>query len=251
MIKKIVGLLAMTFFMNAFIGNLLAAPSMLESFQEANRLYGDGKFNESIAAYQNALKSRPAAEIYYNLGNAYFKNKQLGQAIVNYERAKRLDPRDRDIRSNLLYANRLIEYKVDDKRSWLLRHITNLADYFKFQECWLLFLASLGLLLMGLLISFQRKHALFGKASTTLLCFTILTLFPLLLKFGETGMKGEAIVTSRQAEVRYGPSTVDRIAFRLVEGLKVTVDNHKQDWFRIRLRDGRSGWLRSDDITVI
>ncbi len=232
------------------VGSLWAAnPS--QPFKEANQLYADGKFAEAISVYQDLVQSKPSAEIYYNLGNAYFKDKQFGNAILNYERAKRLNPRDPDIRSNLSYADRLIEYKVEDKRNWYLHEITDLVGYFKFQECWLLFFTSYSIFLIGLLISFIRRRPLFGTLGATLLSLVILSSFPLLLKFAETGMKDEAIITVKQAEVRYGPSTIDRIAFRLVEGLKVSAHDHKQDWYRIQLRDGRSGWIKDSEMSVI
>ena len=230
---------------------LLYAVKPLQSFQAANQLYADGKFAEAAAIYEKLVESKPSAEIYYNLGNAYFKEKQLGKAILNYERAKRLVPRDGDVRSNLSYAYRLIEYKIEDKRNWYVRQTTHLVGYFKFEECWLLFLGSYSIFLIVLLIAFIRKRPLFGRLSAVLLTLLIISSCPLLLKFGETGMKNEAVVTVKQAEVRYGPSTVDRIAFRLVEGLKVTLHDHKQDWYRIRLLDGRSGWVRDSEINII
>ena len=234
----------------SFCGSSFAADA-IQSFQEANQLYSDGKFSEAASIYQKLGQSKPSAEGYYNLANSNFKDKKLGYAILNYERAKRLDPRDPDIRSNLAYANRLIEYKIEDKRNWYFRKITDLVGYFKFEECWLLFLGSYFIFMIVLLVSFLRKRPLFGKAGNFFLTLVIISLFPLLLKFSETGMKDEAIVTVKQAEVRYGPSTVDRIAFRLVEGLKVSVHDHKQDWYRIRLKDERSGWVRDSEVSVI
>lgn len=232
-------------------GSLLFAEDGVITFQKANQLYADGKYSEAVSSYQDLLKSEKFAEIYYNLGNAHFKDKQIGKAILNYERAKRLDPRDPDIRSNLAYANRLIEYKIEDKRSWYLRKINELISYLRFEECWLLFLGSYSIFLISVLFAFVRKRPLFGKMNNVFLILVIIALFPLLLKFGESGMNQEAIVTAKQAEVRYGPSTVDRIAFRLVEGLKVAIHDHKQDWYRILLRGGRSGWVRESELSVI
>ncbi len=247
MIKKV---LLFSILFAVLTGNSFAAEP-LSSFQEANRLYADGKFSEAAAIYEKLVESKPSAEIYYNLGNVYFKDKQIGKAILNYERAKRFAPRDSDIRSNLSYANHLIEYKIEDKRNWYVRQTTYLVDYFKFGECWLLFLGSYSIFLIVLLIAFIRKRPLFGKLSAVLFTLLIISSCPLLLKFWETGIKNEAVVTVKQAEVRYGPSTVDRIAFRLVEGLKITLHDHKQDWYRIRLLDGRSGWVRDSEINII
>ena len=246
LLRRPVGLLAMTIILLS--SNLWAAEP---TFSEANKLYAEGKFSEAAKIYEALAKTKPSAEIYYNLGNAYFKANQIGKAILNYERAKRLAPRDGDVRANLAYVNRLIEYKVEDKRNFYVRQTTRLVSYFKFEECWLLFLASYSIFLIVLLIALIRKHPLFGRLSAVLLTLLIISSCPMLLKFGETGMKNEAVVTVKQAEVRYGPSTQDRIAFRLVEGLKVTLPDHKEDWYRIRLLDGRSGWIRDSEISII
>ncbi len=247
MIKKIL------VFSILFIGSTsyLFAADVVQLFKEANQLYADGKFTEAVKTYEKAAQVKPTAEIYYNLGNAYFKNKELGKAILNYERARKLDPRDPDIISNLSYANRLIEYKIEDKRNWYIRKLSELIGYFKYEECWPLFLVSYFVFLVNLLISFIRKRPLFGKLTTVLFSFVIISALPLVLKFAQTGMSDEAVTTVKQAEVRYGPSTLDQIAFRLAEGLKVSVHDHKQDWYRIRLRDGRSGWVPESDITII
>lgn len=230
---------------------LLQAADLAPSFKEANQLYADGKFSEAIPIYEKLILSKPSAEVYYNLGNAFFKEGQIGKAILNYERAKRLNPRNPDVRANLAYANHLIEYKIDDQRNWYVRKTIDLVSYFKFEECWLLFLGSYTIFLISLLIALIRKRPLWGRLSAVLLTLMIISACPLLLKFGETGMTSEAVITVKQAEVRYGPSTVDRIAFRLVEGLKVGVDDRKPDWLRIQLRDGRSGWVRGSELSLI
>ncbi len=240
----------LVFILFMFARNSFAAGNV-QSFKEANQVYADGKYQDAIKTYQEILKSSPSAEVYYNLASAFIKDKQLGNAVLNYERAKRLNPRDPDIRSNLSYMNRLIEYKVEDKRSWYFRTIMDLLGFFRPIECWLLFLGSYSIFLVGLLISMIRRRPLLNKFNTVLLSVVVIALLPLFLKYSETGMKNDAVVTAKQAEVRYGPSTVDRIAFRLVEGLKVSVHDHKQDWSRIKLIDGRTGWVRDSEISVI
>ena len=228
-----------------------SASPVVDNFQKANELYASGKYSEAVKEYQKVIQASPVAEVFYNLGNAYFKDKQIGNAILNYERAKRLDPRDSDVRSNLIYANQLIEYKIEDKRNWLLRQIAAGADYLRFKECWLLFLGSYFIFTLFLAFSFIRKRLVFGKLGTTLFIILIVCLFPLLLKLSENRMKDEAVITAKQAEARYGPSTLDRIAFRLPEGLKVSVEDSRQDWQRIRLKDGRSAWVRGSEMSII
>ncbi|MFC1683828.1 tetratricopeptide repeat protein [Candidatus Zixiibacteriota bacterium] len=82
-------------------------------FQQANQAYQDGQYGQAISLYSQILESGVTnGSVYYNLGNAYFKDNQLGQAILSYERAKRLLPRDADVTANLALANELTADKL-------------------------------------------------------------------------------------------------------------------------------------------
>lgn len=245
-------LVAAFFFLGAFSGSAFAVSNVEDQFREANRLYRDGKYAEAARIYEEIAESKPMAEVYYNLGNAYFKDQKLGSAILNYERARRYGPRDRDILANLSYAERLIEYKVEDKRNWYFRKKSEWLKYVSFEECGLLALGAYFLFGSGFLIALLRKkRPLFGTSGALAFAFVVFCLVPLLLKYGEFGRGRRAVVTQAQAEVRYGPSPSDRIAFRLVEGLEISVHDEKQDWYRIQLNDGRSGWVPQSQVTPI
>lgn len=240
------------FFLFIFVRPIFSASGVVDDFREANQLYRDGKYDEAAKAYEGIAKSKGSFEVYYNLGNAYFKSKKPGLAILNYERARHLKPRDPDVRSNLAYANRLIEYKIEDKRNWYVRKIDSFLHLVTFQECWVSVLGAYFIFVVGLLISLiRRKQPMFGRSGALGLVFVIFCSFPLFLKYGEYGAGRPGIVTEAQVEVRYGPSSSDRIAFRLVEGLEVSLHDEKQDWYRIQLKDGRSGWASQSQVTPI
>lgn len=224
----------------------------LDQFQEANRFYQEGKYLEAANAYENLIKEEPLAEFYYNLGNAYFKAGKLGLAVLNYERALNIKPRDYDILTNLSYATRLIEYEIEDKRNWYQRKVSELLRLVTFEECKFLCFFAYFLFMLGLFVSLlAKKSPLFGKAWRLAIFFVIFCSLPLFLKQAESGASKRGIVTETQAEVRYGPSPSDRIAFRLAEGLGVILDDEKEDWYRIRLRDARSGWVLRSQVTAI
>lgn len=232
--------------------SLSGADSLESRFAGANQLYRDGKHDEAARLYEEIIAAEPNFEVYYNLGNAYFKSKRLGKAILNYERARRLSPRDRDVLENLAYVNQLIEYKIEDKRNWFLRKKSELVSYLTFHECWLFALGAYFVFVVGILISFIRREDIrFGKLRILSLVLVVFCSLPLFLKFAEKGMSRQGIVTEKQAEVRYGPSRSDRIAFRLVEGLAILIDDEKENWLRIRLRDSRSGWVPQSEVTPL
>lgn len=225
-----------------------AAPS----FHEANALYKEGKYAQAAEAYEVILKSKPSSEIYYNLANAYFKDKKIGLAVLNYERAKNITPRDKDILTNLAYMNRLLEYKVEDKRNWYVRTAAAAIEYVTSDECRVVALSAYFIFITGFLIAILfRRKPLFGTGGALAFSLVVLCFLPLLLKYGIPGSRHRAVVTSLKAEVRYGPSETDRLAFRLVEGLKVALRDEREDWYRIELTDGRSGWVPKTHLTSI
>lgn len=239
-----------------FIFLLLASSRTLfadESlFREANQLYQLGRYSEAASMYEEVLKKNRAPELYYNLGNAYFKDQKLGSAIVNYERALRLAPRDRDIRANLKYANRLIEYKIEDKRNWSIRLMDMLLGYVSLEELWFVTLAAYFIFIAGGVLSLLVKKSLaLGKLGTAALSFAVICGVVTLLVQTNFGEGRPAIMTDGTAEVRYGPAISDRLAFRLVEGLRVAVRDIKPGWYRIELRDGQTGWVPQSNVTLV
>jgi tetratricopeptide (TPR) repeat protein len=223
-----------------------------DSFQEANRLYQEGKYAQAAQAYEDTVKSNPAPEVYYNLGNAYFKDQKLGLAILNYERALQLSPRDSDTLANLSYAGRLIDYRIEDKRNWYARKLNGLLRSFTLAECWLAALGAYLIFILGLFISLlSRRHLIFGTSGALAFGVFLFCLLPALLKYGELKKGRTAIVTEPQAEVRFGPLPSDRLAFRLVEGLKVSIRDEHSDWYRIELADGQSGWVKRAQVTTV
>ena len=89
-------------------------------FAEANAQYADGNYTEAAIQYEQIIAEQPAAEVYYNLGNAYFKQGELAQAILAYERALRLQPSFDDAKHNLLYAQAQIIDNIENTQSFFL-----------------------------------------------------------------------------------------------------------------------------------
>lgn len=236
------------FLLFGFSRAALAGPS----FQEANSSYREGSYSAAAEAYESIAKTNPSPEIYYNLGNAYFKDKKMGLAILNYERARMLTPRDRDILTNLAFMNRLLEYKIEDKRSWYLKRTDVLLEYVTSRECWAVALGAYFVFIAGLLFAILfGKKPLFGTGGALAFLLVLLCCLPVFLKLTAFGSHHKAIVTGAKAEVRYGPSDTDRLAFRLVEGLKASIRDERQDWYRIELADGRNGWVPKTQMTSI
>ena len=223
------------------------------SREEAAQAYKQGDFEKTAAAYEALAGKYPdSAELHYNLGNVYFKLKKTGKALVEYSRAKRIDPRDYDINENLTYAQGLIEYKMDDKRNWYLIQWDRLMGLVAWQEAVFL---SLGLYLAWILLWIARftvrKNLKFLFLIKPVFILFLLSLAPAGWKYWDESWRREAVVVVPKAEVRYGPSNADKVAFRLVEGLKVRVLQAREDWCLVGLVNGDSGWSEKKNLEVI
>ncbi len=222
----------------------------ISDFHKANQSYRSAKFQEAVSLYEALSEKHPeSGALYFNLGNTYYRLGKTGKAILGYERARRWDPRDPDIRYNLNYVRGLLQYKIEDRRNWYLRTFEEVLNTFTEKE---IILGALGayMLLIGSwawAVFFQRAAPwdFWRKA-----CLGIALVF--LAVVGAKNVQAHwlrgAIVTVHEAQVRYGPSESDQLAFRLGEGLKLYVMARRDEWSRVLLTNGESGWVRNDQI---
>ena len=196
------------------------------------------------------LKSHPqVAILFYNLGNSYFRMGALGPAILAYERAKLFQPRDWDILYNLGHVRSLLEYRVEDKRNWYLKAFEEGLNAFTEKEViFSVFVFYFLLMASWAWAVFFRKGELWGWKRKLLLTFTLVFVALMAAKNVQAHWLRGAIVTSPEAQIRYGPSDSDQLAFRLKEGLKLYVLDHRDEWSRVFLTNGESGWVRNDQI---
>ncbi len=225
----------------------------LTTFQKANAAYREGRYSESAALYESLVsKDWRNASVFYNLGNANFKQDRLGQAILYYEKARRLNPRGREIVANLNYVRGLSEFRVEDKRNWYVKAGEALLRSFTAEELGIasLVLSFLFLFLWALSL-YRGGGGSWGWKRKTLFLATALCLSVWVSKgLYEKTMQG-AVVLKNQAPVRYGPSYKDRVAFRLGEGMSVVVRKKEDGWNRVALVNGETGWMAEEDLGVI
>ena len=227
--------------------------SPLTIFQKASAAYRGGDYAQASSLYESLMgRGIRNANIYYNLANAYFKQNHLGPAILYYEKAKRLDPRDRDISTNLGFVKGLLEYRIGDKRNWYAKTGERILAGFTLVE---MGIVSLG---FGLFFWLSWAFCLYLRPESgwewrrkTLLVFTVGFFTLWFLKGWHDVAVQEAIVLKPQAAVRYGPSYKDQVALRLGEGLKVRVKKRAGEWSRVILTNGETGWMFQEEIGVI
>lgn len=220
--------------------------------------YTDGKFSDASAAWTSIEESgQKSAKLYYNLGNAWFKQGNYPKAILNYERALRLDPSYSDARYNLEFTSNFVQDKIEPVPEFILKSVARKVCYVMGSNAWaVIFLVLLAAaLMMGLLFLLGSSV---GKRRAGFYCGIVLLLLSAgALSFSawqkSDSMKTDtAIVMSPVSSVKSSPSSgSSKDLFVIHEGTKVTILDEVGSWKNISLADGRQGWLPAADLEVI
>ncbi len=227
----------------------LQAQTVEQRYQQGNALYQQGKFAEAAAAYETILQSGyTGGEICFNLGNAYYKTGNMGKAILNYERALRYLPADDDVRHNLQLANLQIVDRIDPApRLFLWDWWDGIKDVFSLNGItwltWLLvvlFLGSIALILLARTYVL-RKSGLVASIVTGLALLMGTTILG--GKIMDANSNEEAVITAVIATAKNSPDAKSSDAFVIHAGLKVRITDSIGQWLRIRLLDGKIGWV--------
>jgi len=232
----------------SFLLPSFAASDPSTAFDAANKLYYAGKFSEAAAAYENILYSgQKSVALYYNLGNACFKNGQIGKAIAVYREAEKMTPRDPDIRANLQFARNQIQGPTlaPGRSQRVLGKLT-------LNEWTLLAAAALWLCFVILALREWRptlkppvRLYLSAAAIATVLLFACVA-----TSWLENRSTRTAIVISRDVPVRRGPLEESATSFTVHDGAELRVLDQNNDWLQVTSDSSRIGWLRRDQVLL-
>jgi tetratricopeptide (TPR) repeat protein len=234
-----------------------AAKPLADIFNKGTAAYQNGSFQLAEQYYLQILNSGIGdASTYYNLGNACFKQKRMGDAIYYWEKARQLAPNDREIRENLELANLLlvdrIEAPFDPLPVKILSKITSFLDIP--QECMLLLML---FLLTNILFFIYLRIGNSRTAWRALLgCFATGALFlifggALSWKIYHNSYNIEGIVVEQKVDVRSGPGSENVTVFTIHEGIKVRVHQTGNGWHQISLPNGWNGWLPQNNLRIL
>ena len=245
------------FFVIPFMSNVFPLTSSAMTKTEADSAYVRGQYQEAIKGYEALLKQGASADLYYNLGNAYYRTENITRAVLNYERALLLSPSDRDIYFNLQLARSKTIDKITPEQEMFFvtwyRSLVNLASVDGWARTALLALALAIVLVLIYLFSeriWLRKVGFFG-AMALIVLFVISNVFAHQQKELLMNRSG-AIIISSAVTVKSTPAKQGTDLFILHEGTKVTItDSSMKEWKEIRLADGKEGWIESDKIELI
>lgn len=224
---------------------------------DADSAYVRGDYAQAIALYEELLTEGESPEVYYNLGNSYFKIDNMGKSILNYERALLLDPGNSDIRANLDIArSKTQDNLVSTPSIFFVVWISSLINTMSVKQWAICGIIAFILLLFSLGVFFFTMSERTKKISFIFaICFLIFTIVSNIFAFSQKNRlinRNDAIVLTPSVTVRSTPSESGTSLFILHEGTKVTIkDNTMQEWKEIELSDGKVGWILKEDIEII
>lgn len=224
----------------------------------ADSLYEKEAFAEAVVVYEDIIANKGvSADIYYNLGNCYYKLDDVARAILNYERALLLDQGDEDIRANLALARgKTIDKVTSASEMFFITWWKGLANSFSVDEWAVIGISSFVLMLIGILVYMfipsliARKIGVYG--AMTLLFVTIVANVAAMHQRYSITHRDMAIVISPVVSVKSSPSETSTDLFLMHSGSKVTItDKTMKDWVEVKLEEGKIGWIPLESIEII
>lgn len=225
--------------------------------ENADAEYKRGNYQQAIKDYTELLKQGVNADLYYNLGNAYYRTDNVTQAILAYERALMLSPGDDDIRFNLQFAtSKTIDKITPESKMFFVTWYQSLVNFTSVDNWAVMAIASIVLVLLLVLMFLfgpnvmLRKIGFYGGCLFFVL-FVFCNFFAYQQKYNLQN-RTAAIVIAPSVTVKKTPANGSSDVFVIHEGAKVDItDKGLKDWRGIRLADGREGWLQTRQIEEI
>lgn len=224
---------------------------------KGNQAYNEGLYDSAIMVYTNVLdQGFESYELYYNLGNAYFKNNDLPSAILFYEKAKKIAPNIEDVNFNLSIANSMIIDKIETvpelfyKKWWNYFYNAFSEDTWTILSIisWVLLLFFIGLFIIA---KTRRVKKLSFYIGLLFLFLTIGTFGLSSQKYYYTKENMEAIIFTPTVTAKSSPTQNSVDLFVIHEGTKVQIMDEIQGWVKIKIRNGSIGWLNVNSLKLI
>jgi tetratricopeptide (TPR) repeat protein len=223
---------------------------------DANEKYSTGDYAASIELYSRVIEEGyESPELYYNLGNSYFKNNKIANAILYFEKAKLLAPKDEKIDHNLRFAQQFVVDEIEEvPQFFLLSFFKKFAKIFKTDTWAIISLGFFVMTLVSVLVMFFNR--MLNRKRLALL-ISILFFVSSIFSFGmatkmndfTTGDNSGIIMSV--VTIKSSPDDASTDLFLLHEGIKIDITDNIDGWYEIRLADGRVGWIKSEYLGLI
>lgn len=226
-------------------------------FENGNALYKQGNYEEAISAYETVFRSKKeSSELYFNLGNCYYKLNKVAPTIYNFEKALLLKPNNEQAKNNLELAQKM---RIDDIKevpkigvSKMLQNLTSCCNY----DTWAWFSVGLGVLVLLLFTGYYFveksiiKRILFSGMLVTLFVM-IVSIAIAFFEKNQYQKENPAIIFVEQTPLKQAPTAISKNIKTLHEGTKVYIETTKNNLKKVQFTDGTSGWIESSALKTL
>ncbi|EAR02954.1 tetratricopeptide repeat protein [Maribacter sp. HTCC2170] len=246
-------LLSIIVFLFSFLG--IAQNDVI--FNKATEAYNNGDYQTSIDSYSKILENgQHSAELYFNLGNAYYKLNQIAPSIYNYEKALLLSPNDNEIKNNLSYAQNMtldaIETLPETGLTKIYKTITGIMTFDQWSYTAIVFMILFVLLYIAFYyFTYATKKRIAFIGSFACLFVSIIAVIFAFIQYSDFSSDQPAIVFDSEVRIKAEPNKRSEQIFILHEGTKVNVLEELNEWKKIKIVDGKTGWVTSESIKLL
>lgn len=243
--------------LNFILISKICATDAQQVFQEANQAYTSGNFSLAVEKYEAILKENAfSKELYYNLGSSYFRLNQIGKAVLNFERALRLAPSDKDIQNNLEFSRgRIVEDIEPISNFFIIQWWNTLRDSLSADSWSFLTLLFLWLGIAGFIVWLLAKERLLKKRGfiAGIILIPLSIIFYLLAQDAQNEVVSSryAIIIVSETPFRPSPDMNTIPVAKLHEGIKVEILDTLSHFYKVRLPNGEEGWMAEGSIEKI
>jgi tetratricopeptide (TPR) repeat protein len=223
-------------------------------FENGNTLYKQGKYEEAISAYETIFRSKKeSSELYFNLGNCYYKLNKVGPTIYNFEKAILLNPENEQAKNNLELAQKM---RIDDIQeipkvgfARIFRAITSQFHY----DTWAWISVGLGVLVLLLFSAFyfiekSVVKRIFFSGMLVVLFVMLLSILASFFEKNQSNKDNPVIIFAEQTSLKFEAKPTSKDLKILHEGTKVFIESSKNNFKKVRLTDGTIGWIESETL---
>lgn len=247
----------LSLFFVCFLFACVALADTGADLQNAEEAYRKGDYETAINTYEQLLaKGSQSADLHYNLGNAYYRSKDLGKAILHLEKAVLLNPRDKDFQHNLRVVKQNLPDQFETIPPFFIQRWWDQLQAFLSPTGW----GIVGLLLLwggiaGLILWLRaesrsrRKQGFMAGIAALILC-----ILPFAIGFStikEINNTQRAVILVAETNLKSAPDEISEAILQLHAGVSLTILDEIGDWKKIRLSNGEEGWVKTNTLGFI
>lgn len=240
-----------------FVSQVVIAQSKEELFQKANEQYKVEQYEDAIKTYEQIEGlGVTSSELYYNIGNCYYKLNKVAYSIYNYEKALLINPLNEDAENNLVFARRSTIDNIEELPKSVFQKLDEtFVKKFSYNE-WAMVSVVLSILACGLFLLFyfsysSGKKRLFFVTSILSFLLLITTSVFAFKEYSYAKTNIDAIVFALKTEVKNAPTLNSESVFTLHEGTKVKILDTVDNWKKIKIADGKIGWIVASELKIV